>query len=164
MPIHIRPVASNRDVELARSLIREYAESLGVDLSFQDFAAEIADLPGAYVPPKGALLLGELDGVVEGCVALRPSDGAAAELKRLYVRPAGRGHGLGRALTMQALGIAHRAGYRTVRLDTLPGMAEARALYRDLGFREIPSYRHNPIAGTAFLEYDLSAWYLAKPT
>ena len=158
MPVRIRPVESPADVEVARSLIQEYADSLGVDLSFQDFAAEISGLPGAYAGPRGALLLGEVDGVVQGCVALRADNELIAELKRLYVRPAGRGHGLGRKLATHALGIAHRAGFRKVRLDTLPGMTEAQALYRTLGFREIPAYRHNPVPGTVFLEYDLSAW------
>ena len=158
MPIRIRPAESPADVEVARSLIREYAGSLGIDLSFQDFAAELSGLPGAYAGPRGALWLGEIDGVVQGCAGLRPDDEDTAELKRLYVRPAGRGHGLGRKLTTHALGIARRLGYRRVRLDTLPTMTEAHALYRALGFREIPAYRHNPVPGTVFLEYDLSGW------
>jgi GNAT superfamily N-acetyltransferase len=129
---------------------------LGIDLSFQDFAHEISTFPGAYASPGGAILLAEVDGVIEGCVALRPFEPPAiAELKRLYVRPSGRGHGLGRALTTRALEAARSAGYRRVRLDTLPGMSAARELYRQMGFREIAAYRHNPVPGTSFLEYEL---------
>lgn len=152
----IRPATSAEDFEIARRLVEEYGASLGVDLSFQDFAREISTFPGEYVPPAGALLVGEIDGAIAGCVAVRPFEPPTiAELKRLYVRPSRRGHGLGRALTESALESARRAGYRRVRLDTLPGMEAARQIYRDMGFREIAAYRHNPITGTTFLEYHL---------
>jgi len=152
----IRPIASPADFTIARTLFEEYGASLGVDLAFQDFATELATLPGAYVPPTGALLLAELEGEVVGCVALRPLEPPlVAELKRLYVRAAGRGHGLGSALTLAALDQARAAGYRRIRLDTLPGMTQAQALYRQLGFRDIPPYRYNPVPGTRFMELDL---------
>lgn len=152
----LRRAVSAADVAIARSLIEEYARSLGIDLAFQDFATEVATLPGAYAPPGGVLLLGEVSGVVHGCVALRPLEPPeVAELKRLYVRPVGRGHGLGRALTLAAIEYAWNAGYQRVRLDTLPSMASAQQLYRELGFRDVAPYRHNPIAGTAFLELEL---------
>jgi putative acetyltransferase len=152
----IRPIGSEADLTTARALFTEYAASLKIDLAFQDFATELSTLPGAYLPPAGALLLAELEGKVVGCVALRPLEPPqTAELKRLYVRPAGRGHGLGMALTLAALEHARGAGYRWVRLDTLPGMSEAQALYRRLGFREIPPYRHNPVPGTMFMEFDV---------
>jgi putative acetyltransferase len=156
MTVSVRRAAEAADVEIARILIGEYAGSLGIDLAFQDFAMEVATLPGAYAPPGGILLLGEVSGVVHGCVALRPLEPPkVAELKRLYVRPGGRGHGLGRALTLEAIGFARDAGYQRVRLDTLPSMDGARKLYRELGFRDIAPYRHNPVAGTAFLELEL---------
>jgi ribosomal protein S18 acetylase RimI-like enzyme len=124
-----------------------------VDLGFQDFAQELASLPGTYAPPAGALLVAEIANTEVGCVGLRPLEPPSiAELKRLYVRPAGRGRGVGRALTEVALAAARAIGYQRVRLDTLPTMTEARRLYAHLGFREIPPYRHNPVAGTTYLE------------
>ena len=156
MTVRVRRAESAADVAVARALFEEYARSLAVDLAFQDFVHELATLPGAYVPPGGVLLLAEVGGEVLGCVALRPFEPpAVAELKRLYVRPAGRGHGLGRALTLAALEHARAAGYRRVRLDTLPEMTRARQLYRELGFRDIAPYRHNPVPGTSYLEREL---------
>jgi ribosomal protein S18 acetylase RimI-like enzyme len=156
MTVVLRPAESAADVAAARGLFAEYAASLGVDLGFQDFATELATLPGSYAPPGGVLLLAEVDGLAQGCVGLRPLEPpAVAELKRLYVRPAGRGHGLGRALTLRAIEHAHNAGYRRIRLDTLPDMTRAQELYRELGFRDIPPYRHNPVAGTSYLELAL---------
>jgi ribosomal protein S18 acetylase RimI-like enzyme len=146
---------SSGDVAAARALFEEYAASLDVDLAFQGFAEELAGLPAGYVPPAGALLLAHLDGDAVGCAAVRALDGGTCELKRLYVRPAARGHGLGRSLTEAALDRARALGYRRVRLDTLPSMTSAFALYRELGFREIESYRFNPVAGTRYLERDL---------
>jgi putative acetyltransferase len=137
---------------LVRRLFEEYARSLDTDLGFQDFSGELAGLPGSYAPPQGRLLLA-LDGQVPaGCVALRQLDGEICEMKRLYVRPQYRGTGLGRLLAERVIAEAKLAGYRQMRLDTLPSMAAARVLYQQLGFREIPPYRHNPIVGTAFLE------------
>jgi ribosomal protein S18 acetylase RimI-like enzyme len=143
------------DVTAARALFEEYGASLDVDLAFQGFAEELAALPGGYVPPSGALLLADLDGAIVGCAAVRALEGDACELKRLYVRPAARGHGLGRTLTEAALAAARRLGYRRVRLDTLPTMTSAFALYQELGFHEIDPYRFNPVPGTRYLEREL---------
>jgi ribosomal protein S18 acetylase RimI-like enzyme len=141
--------------EPVRALFREYADSLGFPLDFQGFDRELAELPGDYAPPRGMLLLAEVDGAAAGCAALRPFAGDVAELKRLYVRPAYRGLGLGRRLTETALADARDRGYRRVRLDTVPGMETAQALYVALGFREIRPYRPNPIPGARFLELEL---------
>jgi putative acetyltransferase len=147
--------AAPADVEAARMLFSEYADALGVDLSFQDFARELATLPAGYVPPTGSLLLAFGDGTPVGCVAVRALAGGVCELKRLYVRPEARGHGLGRRLTVAAIAAARTLGYERMRLDTLPTMATALALYRELGFREIEPYRFNPVPGTRFLELAL---------
>ena len=151
----IRPARPD-ELSLVRELFREYADSLGVDLSFQGFEDELARLPGEYAPPRGSLLLACEDGHAVGCVALRPLEPAGTcELKRLYVRPASRAGGLGRALTLAAIDEARRLGYARMRLDTLPSMGAARRLYAGLGFREIEPYRFNPIDGTQFLELEL---------
>jgi putative acetyltransferase len=144
------------DMLLARHLFEEYARSLDVDLCFQDFASELEDLPGQYAPPRGELLLASWDHSPAGCVALRPLDGAACEMKRLYVRSQFRGHGIGRALIQQIIDVARKAGYRHIRLDSLPSMKSALTLYRQLGFQEIPPYRNNPVAGTVYLELPLN--------
>jgi ribosomal protein S18 acetylase RimI-like enzyme len=141
-------IADADDVELVRTLFREYADSLGVDLSFQGFEEELAALPGGY----DAVLVARIDGQVAGCVGVRPLEAGICEMKRLYVRPSARGTGLGRALAAAAVARARGLGYARMRLDTLPSMAAAQELYRSLGFVEIPPYRHNPIAGTSFLE------------
>ncbi len=147
-------------METVREIFREYAATLGVDLAFQDFEAELASLPGDYAAPRGHLLLAQVDGAIAGCCALRPLDAAdypnASEMKRLYVRKAFRGFGLGRELAEAMLDQARRAGYACVLLDTLDGMESARALYTDLGFEEIPPYYHNPIAGSHYLKADIS--------
>ena len=147
-------------METVREIFREYATTLGVDLAFQDFEAELASLPGDYAAPRGHLLLAQVDGAVAGCCALRPLDAAdypnASEMKRLYVRKAFRGFGLGRELAEAMLDQARRAGYACVLLDTLDDMESARALYTDLGFEEIPPYYHNPIAGSHYLKADIS--------
>lgn len=141
------------DLAEVRMLFAEYARSLGVDLSFQRFDDELAGLPGAYVRPQGCLWLATLAaGPAIGCVAVRHLEDDIGEIKRLYVRPEGRGHGVGRVLAATAIGFARAAGYRLVRLDTLADMTAARALYADLGFVSIPPYRYNPLPGTAFME------------
>jgi ribosomal protein S18 acetylase RimI-like enzyme len=140
---------------IARRLFEEYAASLGVDLCFQGFSEELAGLPGNYAPPGGRLLLALQNGEPAGCVALRPLEPAVCEMKRLYVRPAFRAHGIGRILIDRVVQEARQAGYRQMRLDTLPSMSAAQALYRRLGFQEIPPYRNNPIAGAVFLELQL---------
>jgi ribosomal protein S18 acetylase RimI-like enzyme len=149
--------SSPEDLEAARTLFAEYASSLGVDLSFQDFDRELADLPAAYVPPTGSLLLAFAASDPVGCVAVRELEAGICELKRLYVRPAARGRALGRRLTRAAIAQARRLGYARMRLDTLPTMEVAFALYVDLGFGEIDPYRFNPVPGTRFLELDLAA-------
>jgi GNAT superfamily N-acetyltransferase len=148
--------AEESDLPAVRQLLRAYAGSLGFPLDFQDFEREVADLPGAYAPPRGALLVARIDGKAAGCVALRPLDADLCELKRLYIRPEHRGLGLGRLLAAAMVGEARRLGYRRMRLDTTPGMAAAQALYTELGFRDIPPYTTNPIAGTRFLELELA--------
>jgi putative acetyltransferase len=139
------------EVELVRALFREYAASLGRDLSFQDFERELTELPDFY----RVILLAEEESEVVGCAAVRGFAPGVAELKRLYVRPEARGAGLGRALSIEAIERARVAGFTSIRLDTLPTMAAATALYRDLGFREIEPYRHNPIPGTRYFELEL---------
>jgi putative acetyltransferase len=141
----IRPAQAS-DAETVRSLFREYGSGLGIDLSFQDFDAELADPFGFYE----LVLLA--DG---GCVALRRIDEATCEMKRLNVRPEARGTGLGRRLAEAVVAEARRRGYERMLLDTLPTMTSARALYASVGFRETEPYRYNPVAGTTFLELAL---------
>lgn len=154
----LHPV-SDEDLTETRSIFQEYASSLKVDLCFQGFQDELTGLPGDYAEPRGTLLLARVDGVVAGCCALRPLDASdysnAAEMKRLYVRQAFRGLGLGRQLTEGILDAARKAGYSCVLLDTLDDMESARALYEDLGFEEIPPYYHNPHAGAHYLKVDI---------
>lgn len=153
------PAESPRDIESARQLFAEYAGGLGIDLEFQDFSSELATLPGDYAAPRGTLLLAVVDGALAGCCALRPLDTSdypnAAEMKRLFVRKAFRGFGLGRELAEAALNAARQMGYDHVLLDTLDAMESARALYTELGFEEIPPYYHNPIAGAHYLKADI---------
>jgi putative acetyltransferase len=144
------------DVAAAATLFREYAASLGLDLGFQDFERELEGLPGDYAPPPGRLLLARVDGDLAGCVAVRAFAEGACEMKRLYVRDAYRGAGLGRTLALASVDAARAAGYSRMLLDTLPQMEAARGIYRSLGFREIAPYRFNPVPGTAFMEVDLS--------
>ena len=147
----IRSAFSTEDFAIVRQLFREYHAELGIDLCFQGFAAEVEGLPGDYAPPSGRLLLALRDDVAVGCVALRAADGARCEMKRLYLRPGARGSGLGRALVEQLLSEARAEGYGEVVLDTLPSMAEAQRMYERFGFRDIPPYRANPVAGARYL-------------
>ena len=133
-------------------LFREYAQGLGVDLCFQDLERELRNLPGAYAPPRGILLLAEVEGEPAGCVAVRPLEAGICELKRLYLRAAYRRTGLGRALTEAALDAAREMNYSRIRLDTLPDMQTAQRLYESLGFYDIPPYYDNPIPGKRCLE------------
>ena len=146
-------------MDAIREIFQEYADGLGIDLCFQQFDAELASLPGEYQEPRGGLLMARVGGELAGCCALRPLDNAdypnAAEMKRLYVRKAFRGFGLGRQLSEAILDTARRAGYACVLLDTLSEMDAARSLYDDLGFVEIAPYYHNPISGAHYLKVDL---------
>ena len=148
----LRQAASAEEIETARSLFREYEKSLGISLCFQNFAAEVEGLPGVYAPPDGRLLIAFVGKRPAGCVALRRIGGDVAELKRLYVRLRFRGMKLGRRLTEAVLEEARSIGYRAVRLDTLPSMREAQALYVALGFADIPPYNDHPVEGTRFME------------
>jgi ribosomal protein S18 acetylase RimI-like enzyme len=138
-----------------RRLFEEYAASLGFDLCFQGFDSELAGLPGAYAPPRGRLLLASQGKEIAGCVALRPLGPGISEMKRLYVRPAYRGSGVGRLLAERIIHEARVEGYQRMRLDSLPTMAAALQLYRRLGFREIAPYTTNPVIGAVFLELQL---------
>ena len=148
----IRPAAGAADFDAARALFLEYAAWLQEDLCFQGFEQELATLPGKYALPDGRLFLACCDGKPIGCVAVRRFDAESGELKRLYVQPDHRGHGIARALGAAAIDAARAAGYRRVVLDTLDRMTAARALYAAAGFREISAYYPNPIPGAQFLE------------
>ena len=139
-------------LEAVIKLFQEYASSLGIRLDFQNFDEELADLPGDYRPPEGRLLLALWEQEPAGCVALRKLEPGICEMKRLYARPQFWGLGIGRALCEAAIEEARRIGYQRMRLDTLPSMATAKALYLSRGFREIAPYRYNPIEGAAFME------------
>jgi GNAT superfamily N-acetyltransferase len=156
LPI-VRPADLPLDLDVVRALFREYADELGVDLGFQGFEQELQDLPGDYAPPRGTLILACHEDAILGCVAVRPIDAETAEMKRLYLRRQGRATGLGRRLALAAIDHARLAGYRRIRLDTLPQMRRAQELYHSLGFYPIPPYRYNPVSGTTYLELALSA-------
>ena len=148
--IDIRP-ATTEDIPAVRERFREYAQWLQVDLCFQSFEKELAELPGDYVPPRGRLLVAcDADHVI-GCVAVRPFGATDCEMKRLYVVPAFRGQGIARRLAEHLIGEARAAGYKHMLLDTLQQMEAARALYANLGFVEIPAYYYIPIPGAIYL-------------
>ncbi|MEZ5853873.1 MAG: GNAT family N-acetyltransferase [Hyphomicrobiaceae bacterium] len=151
MAITIRPARLPEEAGKVRRLFRAYQGSLSIDLGFQDFEAEVAALPAAYAPPAGRLLLAMLDGAAVGCIALRQQDGETGEIKRLYVMPAGRGHGLGRRLVAALVSEARAIGYQRLCLDTLPEMGHAQALYQQMGFAPVAPYTFNPVPGARYL-------------
>ena len=155
---HIRPARSAADLDVAARLFAAYASSLGIDLAFQGFQAEMDAMPGKYAPPAGALLLARNIGNEPiGCVGFRPlAAEGCCEMKRLYVSPKGRGLGVGKALVRAVVLEATRIGYQEIRLDTLPSMAAAIALYRKAGFRAVAPYYETPLAGTIFLGLSLA--------
>jgi GNAT superfamily N-acetyltransferase len=155
--LRIVPALSEGTLSQARNLFREYATMPGVAPCIEDFEKEVVSLPGAYAPRAGRLLLAIQEGPgslgeAMGCAALRRLEPSACEMKRLYVRPAFRGQGAGQELVKELIAEARSIGYRRMLLDTLPFMKEAHKLYRTLGFREIPSYQKNPLAGALFFE------------
>jgi GNAT superfamily N-acetyltransferase len=155
-PSSFRQAVSPSDLEAVRSLFLEYARSLDFELCFQSFDEELAALPGDYALPDGRLWLAEIDGRALGCVGLHRRAGDICEMKRLYLRPEARGRGLGRALVEALVVEARRIGYRRMRLDTVGAtMRNAVALYRSIGFKDIPAYRENPMPSVVYLELDL---------
>lgn len=160
-PFTITSVEPSRadQVETVRRLFQEYVDGLGVDLSFQDVAAELASLPGRYAPPSGRILLARsAAGEPVGCIAFRPmTTPGVGEIKRLYVRPEARGHDLGRRLAEEIITFARGAGYHRIVLDTLASMASAQRLYLSLGFQPTEAYYDNPTPGTQYLALILRA-------
>ena len=154
--LRITQATTQSDIQQARSLFEEYAAGLGISLCFQNFDQELANLPGDYAPPTGRLLLAREYDQLVGCIALRPVGPTTCEMKRLFVRPEYRDKGLGRILVEAIIEEARQIGYTHMRLDTLPGrMDRAIALYRAVGFVEIPSYYDTPVDSTTFMELDL---------
>jgi ribosomal protein S18 acetylase RimI-like enzyme len=154
--ITLEPVIGPETADEARQLFSEYAQSLNIDLAFQNFEAELNSLPGKYGPPDGQLLLARVDGAAAGCIALRRLSEEICEMKRLYVRDAYRGLGIGRKLVAAIVEEAKNMHYGFIRLDTLPTMRQAQGLYQAFGFYDIEPYVYNPVIGTRFLELRLT--------
>ena len=152
----IQQAQTEAEIEMIRTLFREYVAFLNVDLCFQGFEEELAELPGKYAPPEGAILLGLIDDEAVGCVALRKINEGVCEMKRLYVKPKARGTGLGRKLVDDIIAIAREHGYVLMRLDTLDTLTDAMNLYQRLGFRQIAPYYENPLPGAIYWELTLS--------
>jgi carbonic anhydrase len=160
MTVTLRTLTANDTdaLEQVRQYFRNYAAWLGVDLSYQNFDQEMASLPGAYATPEGRLFVAEVDGRPAGCVGVRRFSDGICEMKRLYVAPEERGHGVGRELALAAIKAARQIGYKRLLIDTLPSMRMAVKLYRELGFSEAPAYYPSPVEGTIFLALDLENW------
>lgn len=154
-PVRLSQATTPQEWEVAQRLVREYAASLNVDLSFQNFDHELQHLAVEYATPQGAFILADDAGQYLACIGVRPFSAEIGEIKRLYVVPAGRGRGLGRLLVERIIVMARAIGFRCLVLDTLPFMKEAQSLYLSLGFEPTTAYRYNPVAGTAFLRLDL---------
>jgi len=155
--MEIIPAETPQQLDWARELFRQYAEALGVDLCFQEFEAELASLPGKYAPPDGRLVLAIEGDQAVGCVAIRKIGDGACEMKRLFVRPEFRSRGLGRGLAVEMIDQAARAGYSTMRLDTLDRLVEAMRLYESLGFRQTEPYYDNPLDGVVYWALSLGS-------
>lgn len=153
--IEIKPAHFPKDLEHVVAIFREYVASPSVSLGFQDYEPEFASLPGKYAAPDGRLLLAWKSGAVVGCAALRKVDRSICEMKRVYIRPAARGEGLGRLLVESILAEARDAGYSRICLDVLPEFVAAQGIYESLGFRPAPPITFNPVPGTKFLGLDL---------
>lgn len=152
---HLVPVLEGPHLDSIRTLFQEYARSMGIDLTYQEFAQELSALPGKYAPPGGRLLLLLHGADPAGCIALRPLEETVCEMKRLYVRPAFRSQGAGALLVETLKKEAAAMGYRRMRLDTLKRLVAAEKLYRSLGFKDIPPYIHNPMKDAVYLECPL---------
>ncbi len=148
----IRQVSWAEEIEIARALFEEYAAALEIDLAYQGFAGELADLPGCYAPPRGRLLVAWLGDEAAGCVALRPLAEDVCEMKRLYVRPRQRGGGVGKELAEAIIAEARQIGYAVMRLDTVPKLEAATRMYESLGFVRRDAYYETPVVGTIFME------------
>jgi GNAT superfamily N-acetyltransferase len=153
--VRIVPAQRPEDVSSIRELFQKYQLSLNLDLEFQHFSHELATLPGGYAPPRGRLLLGLINSEVAGCIALRPLSGETCEMKRLFVRPAYRGFGLGHRLCAAVIAEARSIGYTRMVLDTLPFMKDAQAMYERFGFHDIEPYTVNPVPGARFMALEL---------
>ena len=151
----VLPASSDSDIQAVRQLFEQYAASLAIDLSFQNFERELASLPGDYSPPRGALFLSRADGSPVGCIGLRPFSESVGELKRLYVVPAFRGRGLARSLVSAAIAAARRIGYSALVLDTLASMQPAIALYESFGFERTDAYYANPLPDVLYFRASL---------
>lgn len=156
-PIAFKRITGQEMLEEIRQLFMEYARSLQVDLSFQHFEEELNSLPGKYAPPDGVLLIALVDGMNAGCIALRKISDSVCEMKRLYVRDAFRGLGIGKKLAVRVIEEAAKLNYQYMRLDTLPTMTAAQNLYRSLGFYDIEPYVYNPVPGTKYMELKIKS-------
>jgi ribosomal protein S18 acetylase RimI-like enzyme len=153
--VYIAAALTDAEIDAVRGLFREYARTPHVDVCVVGFDDEIRALPGAYAEPRGTVLLAQVTGVPAGCVAIKPVDDSTAEMKRLFVRQEARGLRIGERLALAAIAAARARGYQRLRLDTLPSMTEARAIYSRLGFKEVVPFGSLPVAGATWMELAL---------